>query len=124
MLTVSLIVSFIISILSGMGVGGGGLFVIYLALFTNTPQLEIQGINLVFFLFSASASLLIHLRKRKIFGTAVLVASLFGIIGALIGSIVSNKIDQALLRKIFGAMLCLSGAFSLAKSFKKQKTTL
>ena len=116
--------SFIISILSGMGVGGGGLFVIYLALFTNTPQLEIQGINLVFFLFSASASLLIHLRKRKIFVTAVLVASLFGIIGALIGSIVSNKIDQALLRKIFGAMLCLSGAFSLAKSFKKQKTTL
>ena len=121
MLTISLIVSFLISILSGMGVGGGGLFVIYLALFTSTPQLEIQGINLAFFLLSASASLLIHLTKRKIFAGAVLIASVFGILGAILGSILSGKIDQSLLRKIFGAMLCLSGALSLIKSFKKSK---
>ena len=121
MLITSLIISFFVSMLSGMGVGGGGLFVIYLSLFTNTPQLAIQGINLVFFLFSASSSLLIHLRRRKIFVTIIIVASTFGVIGAITGSILSAKIEEALLRKIFGAMLIFTGSFSLIKSFNKRK---
>ncbi|MBR2388602.1 MAG: sulfite exporter TauE/SafE family protein [Clostridia bacterium] len=115
---ISIIVAFIISVLSGLGVGGGGLFVIYLALFTNTPQLTVQGINLAFFLFSASASLVIHLQKRRIFFLAVCIMSLFGIAGAIAGSFLSSKIDESLLRKAFGVMLVLSGSISL---FKKQK---
>ena len=39
---ISSIAALIISALSGMGVGGGGLFVIYLALLTDTPQLAAQ----------------------------------------------------------------------------------
>ncbi len=116
---ISVIVAFIISILSGLGVGGGGLFVIYLALFTDTPQLTIQGVNLVFFLFSASASLLIHLQKRKIFFLAVCIMSLFGIIGALAGSFLSANVEEALLKKAFGIMLILSGSISLFKTRKK-----
>ena len=120
MLVISLAVAFIISVLSGMGVGGGGLFVIYLALFTSTPQLEIQGINLAFFLLSCSAALIIHLRKRKIFWTTVFIMAFFGIVGAIFGTLLAKIIDQAMLRKIFGAMLIISGTWSLFKSFKKQ----
>jgi uncharacterized membrane protein YfcA len=47
------IVSFVLAALSGIGVGGGGLFVIFLAIFTDTPQLIAQGMNLLFFIFSA-----------------------------------------------------------------------
>ena len=121
MLTISLIISFFVSVLSGMGVGGGGLFVIYLSLFTNTPQLEIQSINLVFFLFSASAALIIHLCKRKIFVYAIITAALFGVAGAIVGSILSSKIDEDMLRKIFGIRLVISGSFTLIKSFNKRK---
>ncbi len=116
MLVISLIAAFTVAILSGMGLGGGGLFVIYLALFTNLPQLQIQGINLAFFLFSSTASLTVHLSKRKIFWMAIAIMSISGIIGALLGSTLSTKIDQAILRKIFGAMLIISGILSL-KSF-------
>ncbi len=126
MLIILLIVAFIIAVLSGMGVGGGGLFVIYLALFTDIPQLQIQGINLAFFLFSSTASLTVHLTGRKIFWSAVAVMSLSGIIGALWGSMLSTNIDQELLRKIFGAMLIISGILSLKSSLKntsKQKET-
>lgn len=116
MLTISLIAAFFVAILSGLGVGGGGLFVIYLALFTNLPQLQIQGINLAFFLFSSSASLSVHLTKRKIFWSAVFVMSLAGILGALLGSRLSVRIEETVLRKIFGAMLVISGILSLKHS--------
>ena len=121
MLITSLIVAFVISVLSGLGVGGGGLFVIYLALFTDTPQLTIQGINLAFFLFSASASLIVHLTKRKIFFLAVIVMSFFGVIGALGGSVLSRYVGQDLLRKAFGIMLIFTGSFSLLKSLKRDQ---
>lgn len=113
---ISIIVAFVISALSGLGVGGGGLFVIYLALFTSTPQLTVQGINLAFFLFSASASLIIHLQKRRIFFLAVCVMSLFGIVGAVAGSFFSAWIEESLLRKAFGVMLIFSGSMSFFKA--------
>ena len=125
MLIILLIVAFIIAVLSGMGIGGGGLFVIYLVLFTELPQLQIQGINLAFFLFSSTASLTVHLTKRKIFWIAVAIMSVSGIIGAVLGSVFSTRIDQGILRKIFGAMLIISGILSLksvlGQSAKKKK---
>ena len=42
----SMIAAFGIAVLSGMGVGGGGLFVLYLAFFTDLPQAVAQGNNL------------------------------------------------------------------------------
>ena len=107
------IASFIIAALSGMGVGGGGLFVVFLALFSNLEQISIQGINLLFFIFSSGSSICVHLTKRRIFGTAVLTMALFGIIGAVCGSLLAGIIDQAILRKIFGVMLVISGVLSL-----------
>ena len=113
--------AFIVSLLSGLGVGGGGLFIVYLALFTDTPQLAAQGLNLLFFLFSAGASLPVHLTKRKILSGAVGIMVLAGILGALVGSYISTHIDERILRKIFGALLCLSGIISLIKLIKARK---
>ncbi|MBQ8141520.1 MAG: sulfite exporter TauE/SafE family protein [Clostridia bacterium] len=118
----TVIASFVIAVLSGMGVGGGGLFVVFLAMFTETPQLAAQGINLLFFLFSSGSAVCVHLSKRKIFGTAVLIMASFGIIGALAGTALSSIIKQTLLRKIFGVMLVISGILSLKQSFTQSKS--
>ena len=109
------IAAFLISILSGMGVGGGGLFVIYLALFTELPQLTVQGMNLLFFLFSAGASMTVHLRSRNIFWGIVGLMAASGLLGAFLGSYCSARINQSILRKIFGGMLVVSGILSLQK---------
>ena len=45
------IIPFLISALMGMGVGGGGLFIIYFTLLLGTPQLTAQGTNLLLFVF-------------------------------------------------------------------------
>lgn len=116
---VTVIASFFIALLSGLGVGGGGLFVVFLNLFTDTPQLTAQGINLLFFLFSSGSAVCVHISKRHIFGTAVLVMIVFGITGAVLGSLLSNLLGQNILRKIFGIMLVVSGIMSLKSRERK-----
>ena len=112
---VSMAVAFVIAALSGMGVGGGGLFVIYLALFTDTPQLAAQGMNLLFFLFSAGSSMLVHLRTRQLYGGVILIMAISGLVGSLVGAGLSGLVSQTLLRRSFGGMLVVSGIAVLRK---------
>ena len=111
----NIIASFAIALLSGMGIGSGGLFVIWLTLAENTPQLTAQGLNLLFFIFSSGASLTVHLTKRKIAWGAVALLTITGVGGALIGGYISGLINAAAMKKLFGAMLILSGLVSLIK---------
>lgn len=101
--------------LAGLGVGGGGLLVIYLVLIKNYEQLMSQGINLIFFIFSSVSAMLVHIRKRKIPYMLVLVISAFGILGAVLGSMLAKKIDSTLVRMIFGFLLVISGGIALFK---------
>ena len=118
------IVSLILATLSGMGVGGGGLFVIYLSLFTDTPQLAAQGMNLLFFLFSSGSSVLIHLQKRQLYPTVIGIMAAAGVFGALLGSALSAYVSQGLLRKIFGTMLVFSGILACKQRSPASKKTV
>ena len=120
MVFIDIIASFIIALLSGMGIGSGGLLVIYLTIMTDIEQLSAQGANLLFFLFSSGAALLYNIRKRNIYWSAVLFLSVIGILGALLGSFVAGIIPTGILRKLFGTMLTVSGIVTL---FKKEKQT-
>ncbi|MBE6548820.1 MAG: sulfite exporter TauE/SafE family protein [Ruminococcaceae bacterium] len=118
------IISFVLAALSGLGVGGGGLFVIFLAIFTDTPQLIAQGMNLLFFIFSASSSLIIHLTHRKIYASLIAVLAISGALGAILGTFVCERIDPNILRKIFGVMLVITGIFTLKKGREGTRSTL
>lgn len=118
----SLIIPVILAALSGMGLGGGGLFVIYLNLFSDLPQVYMQAINLIFFIFAAGASLLIHLQARKIYGRAVLIMVLLGTVGSLVGAAIAMKINGDILGKIFGVMLVFAGVYSLFHTYKSKKS--
>ena len=117
----SFFIPIVIAVLSGMGLGGGGLFVVYLNIFSDLSQIYMQAINLVFFIFAAGASLLIHLTRRKIYFKAVLLMGVFGIAGSLIGSAVALSVDGEVLGKIFGVMLTGAGIYSFFKSKKCKK---
>ena len=117
------IASFLISALMGMGIGGGGLFVIYLTLCLNFAQIVAQGTNLVFFIISALFSLIIHLRKRKIRFLQVGALILFGSIGSIIFSRLANSIDPKIPRIALGILLISSGIYTIISNtfFKKSK---
>ena len=58
MIWIDIAFTFVFAALAGMGIGSGGLLVLYLTLIRGTPQLSAQGFNLLFFLFSSGASVM------------------------------------------------------------------
>ena len=50
---------------SSLGLGGGGILVLYLTVFQGMNQTEAGGINLLFFLPVAAVSIAIHLKNRQ-----------------------------------------------------------
>ena len=71
MIVVDILAALIIAVLSGMGVGSGGLLVLYLTMVRDTPHLTAQGLNLLFFIFASGASLCIHLTRRQMDAAAM-----------------------------------------------------
>ena len=108
-LLVTVIAAFVAAILSGLGIGSAGLFVLYLTLIAGYSQPEAQAINLLFFLLSAGAALLFHIRERKIPWRVVLFLIACAIPGALVGSYLVRILDATLIRKLFGGMLIVTG---------------
>ena len=108
-----MLAAFLIAVLSGLGVGSAGLFVILLTLGDGMPQLAAQGLNLIFFLFSSGAALILHfLRTPPVFGVVLLLIA-GGIGGSLVGSSVAALLPRAVLRRCFGGLLILSGALGI-----------
>ena len=112
---IDFLVGFFTSVLSGLGIGGGGLLVIWLVLLNGTEQLSAQGINLVFFLFSSTAAMLVHMIKRQINWKLVAYMTVLGSVGALLGSTLAKSIAPEIIRGCFGTLLIVSGAIALFK---------
>ncbi|MBQ5389831.1 MAG: sulfite exporter TauE/SafE family protein [Clostridia bacterium] len=117
------IVSFLVACLAGMGVGSGGLFVIYLTLFSGMPQLEAQGLNLHFFIFATAAALLLHARTLVIPLRRLAYVCGVGSIGCAGGAALAQHMDGDSLRTVFAIVLIGTGAVTLftGKSQKMQK---
>ena len=111
-------VAFGIAILSGLGVGSAGLLVVFLTTVEQLPQLVAQGLNLVFFLFSSSAALVIHMLRTPLLYGCILLLLIGGIPGCLLGTAVAHAISQHLLRRLFGYLLIISGTLGLLKRKK------
>ena len=110
---IAVLVGFLVALLSGLGVGGAGLLVLFLTLVQGIAQLEAQGVNLLFFLFSSGAALLVHLfRTPPLWGLLLLLIPA-GLLGAWGGTALALFLPQALLRKLFGGFLVVSGVFGI-----------
>lgn len=107
-------------ILGALGVGGGGVLIIYLVVFMNIDQVTAQGINLLFFLPCGLVAIIIHAIKKRIRWATVLPCVLGGAMGVLLGTWLLNYIGSALLRQIFAGGLILLGIKELVISFKKE----
>lgn len=107
--------AFLTAALAGMGVGGGGLLVIYLTLAREMPQLEAQGINLLFFLSSALPAIAVNLKKRRLDFRRILSLAVPGAVFAVLGSILASEVDAAILRKVFGGLMVIAGAAAAGK---------
>lgn len=113
----------IAGIFSAMGMGGGGIMIIYFSLFTGISQLNAQGINVIFFIPIALIAVIVYHFKGLIEWKIVLPFALFGIISSLFGSYIASVIDGNILSKIFGALLLVMGTRQLFSRSSKSESS-
>lgn len=96
-----------------MGLGGGAVLIIHLALFTDTSQLKSQGINLLFFIPIALAAVTVYSLKKNIKWRLVLKTSVWGLAGSAAGLMITGRIGGEITGKIFGGLLIIMGLLEI-----------
>ncbi len=107
-------------ILSGFGVGGGSLLLIYLTGFAHVPQNLAQGVNLLYFLPTAAAALPSHVKNGCIEKKALLPAIGAGLLCSGAAAWLATAMDTNLLRKCFGVYLLIVGLRELFRPGKEK----
>jgi uncharacterized membrane protein YfcA len=106
---ISFVLAFLCAALSAMGMGGGGILLIYLTAFAGTDQKAAQGINLLFFIPIAIVALILHSRRKLVRWDLTLKYVLLGLPGVYLGWKLAMTLEAGLLSKIFGGFLLLVG---------------
>lgn len=112
------LVSIISSFLSGLGVGGGSLFVLIQIMAKKQNLNEIRVYNLAMFI-SLGVILAIKnkntLKDLKINKLSIIV---FAVIGSIIGAKIGNIIDENITKRIFNYFMLIIGFYEIIVSLK------
>ena len=108
-LPVILVVGSILGFLTGLGVGGGSLLMVWLTAVLGMNPITARGINLLFFLPGAAAALCFRKRQGLLRPRNVLPAALAGCAAAAVCSKLSTAVDNPFFRTIFGVILIAAG---------------
>ncbi|MCD8332402.1 MAG: sulfite exporter TauE/SafE family protein [Oscillospiraceae bacterium] len=103
------LVGAVTGVLSGFGVGGGTLLLIYLTAVAGLEQTEAQGVNLLYFLPAAAMALPSHIKNGYLDRPSLLPAILSGLLCSAAAAWAATALDVALLRRLFGLFLLYIG---------------
>lgn len=118
-LPVSIIVGTLLGFLSGLGVGGGSLLILWLTLVLDFDHAAARTFNLLFFIPSALIASLFRWKQGALDLKKVLPAIIGGCISAACMSVLSKHMDTSSLKKLFGILLLITG---LRELFYRQKS--
>lgn len=104
-----ILIGIVLGVLSGLGVGGGSLLMLWLTVVFDTPQDQARLMNLMFFIPCALSASIFHFRQHKLDPTLTGIAIVAGLLGSLTGSLWQQNLDLQMLRKAFGILFILCG---------------
>lgn len=117
----AIVFGIISGIITGLGMGGGTILILLLSLFMNLEQHIAQATNLVFFIPTALAAIIINVKQKNVDYKLATIISIFGIIGAIIGAIISKNISSNNLRKYFAIFILLIAIYEIYKLYKEYR---
>lgn len=112
-LRVTLFVSTALGFLSGLGIGGGSLLILWLTMVLNMPQETARSINLLFFLPAAVIACIFRVRQGSLSLRKVFPAILAGTLAAAAASFLGVITHPDILKKPFGILLLLTAVREL-----------
>ena len=109
----AILAGLVCGVLSGFGIGGGSLLMVWMTAVLLMEQKAAQGINLLYFLPTAACALIFHAKNRQLCWRAILPAAIAGCAAAIPGALLAAQIEMELLRKLFGGFLLAVGAVEI-----------
>lgn len=108
-LPVVLIIGTAMGFLTGLGIGGGSLLILWLTMVVGMDSAASRAINLLFFLPSAVIACFFRWRQGLIPWKKIFPAIAAGAVSAALFSWLGVRMDVTLLKKLFGGLLILTG---------------
>ena len=109
MILLNFLVGIATGIVSGFGIGGGSILVLYLTAVAGISQYTAGGINLLYFIGCAPVALIGHIKNKLLDWRVVLWCTLAGICVAIATSLVAVRFNSDWLRRLFGLLLFYVG---------------
>ena len=119
---VSIFVGTLLGFLSGLGIGGGSLLILWLTIVMDWAPMDARSTNLLFFLPCALIACTFRVRKGELKLTTLLPAIIAGCITSAVFTCISIMLDGQLLRKLFGVLLIAAGFRELRYQSKKKES--
>lgn len=114
-----IIIGLVSGIVSGTGMGGGTVLILLLSLIMGIEQHIAQATNLVFFVPTSISAIITNWKYKLVDKKVALWVSVFGVIGAITGAIISSKTNVEELKKYFGIFLAMIAVFEIYSFFRQ-----
>ncbi len=98
---------FLLAAAAGTGIGGGGLYLVYMTGVMGLSHRAAQALNLLFFIAAALPATLTRIRTLPL--KAAIVCMVGGIPGVFLGSMLRVRLEGDILGTVFGWILVISG---------------
>lgn len=99
--------------LSGLGIGGGTILILWLTQVLHMDPDIARTINLMFFVTAAGSVSIVRTRKKQIPWRSILPAMAAGCVTSVVFSLLSRSMDTGITKKLFGFLLLLTGVREL-----------
>lgn len=120
-MAINLLIGTLLGFLTGLGIGGGSLLILWLTLVLGMDSLTARGIVLLFFIPAAVISSIFRWKQGTISIRSSLPAMISGCLAAILFSYLSTMVNPHVLDTLFGIILIGAGIRELLYKGKRQE---
>ena len=120
-MALNLLIAAVLGFLTGLGIGGGSLLILWLTFVLKMDSMTARGIVLLFFIPAAVVSSFFRWKQGTLSISSALPAMISGCVAAVIFSFLSTAIDPHVLDRFFGIILIGAGIRELTFKRKRQE---
>ena len=119
-MALNLLIAILLGFLTGLGIGGGSLLILWLTFVLKMDSFTARGIVLLFFIPAAVISSIFRWKQGALSIASALPAMISGCVAAILFSLLSATVEPHVLDKFFGIILIVAGIRELRYKKKRQ----